>query len=84
MYYKGVHIGKLETTKERGIVFSYTELAQAPISISLRDISRTYAEKECLPFFEGLLPEGEIRRQIAFFAHVSASSTMKLLEEFGA
>ena len=82
--YENIHIGNLDTTADKGIVFSYTQNAFAPISISMPDLRRTYSEKECLPFFEGLLPEGEIRRQIADFAHVPATSVIKLLERFGA
>lgn len=84
VFYGDTHIGNLDTTSKRGVVFSYTEDAYAPISISMPDLSRAYTEKECLPFFEGLLPEGEIRRQIADFAHVPATSTIKLLEQYGA
>ena len=82
--YKDRHIGNLETTARKGIEFSYTSEATAPISISMPDLDHVYSEKECLPFFEGLLPEGEIRRQIAEFAHVPATSVMKLLEKYGA
>ena len=84
IFYDNIHIGNLDTTADRGIVFSYTQDAFAPISISMSDLNRTYSEKECLPFFEGLLPEGEIRRQIADYAHVPATSVIKLLERFGA
>ena len=82
--YEDQHIGTLETTANKGVLFSYTPYALAPISISMPDLKRIYSEKECLPFFEGLLPEGEIRRQIAEFAHVPASSVMKLLDRYGA
>lgn len=84
VFYENIHIGNLDTTADKGIAFSYTQNAFAPISISMPDMNRTYSEKECLPFFEGLLPEGEIRRQIADFAHVPSTSVIRLLERFGA
>lgn len=84
VFHEGNHIGNLDTTARKGIEFSYTPDAVAPISISMPDLNRVYSEKECLPFFEGLLPEGEIRRQIAEFAHVPATSVMKLLGRYGA
>ena len=84
IFHKGLHIGNLETTPNRGVVFSYTDYAASPISISMPDLKRVYQEKECLPFFEGLLPEGDIRRQIADFAHVPPTSVIKLLDKYGA
>ena len=84
IFHKGLHIGNLETTPNRGVVFSYTDNAASPISISMPDLKRVYQEKECLPFFEGLLPEGDIRRQIADFAHVPPTSVIKLLDKYGA
>ncbi len=84
IFHKGLHIGNLETTPNRGVVFSYTDYAASPISISMPDLKRVYQEKECLPFFEGLLPEGDIRLQIADFAHVPPTSVIKLLDKYGA
>lgn len=80
--------GHLFTTDNRGVVFQYDEgylssaSAQA-LSISLPLQEGEYPQKECLPYFSGLLPEGEIKRQISSFLHVSESSTVKLLEALG-
>ena len=60
--YRDAIIGTLRTTADQGIVFSYNENATRPISISMDDLDRTYTEKQCMPFFDGLLPEGNIRR----------------------
>jgi len=77
-------VGFLESTSNQGIIFTYAHDAIAPISVSMPDLKHVYREKECLPFFEGLLPEGEIRRQIADFAHVSPTSIIRLLDKYGA
>ena len=82
--YMDSNVGFLESTSDQGIVFTYAHDAVAPISVSMPDLKRVYREKECLPFFEGLLPEGEIRRQIADFAHVSSTSVIRLLDKYGA
>lgn len=84
VYYGDTHMGDLYTTRNSGVMFSYTEHAFSPVSISMPDLGKVYSEKECLPFFEGLLPEGEIRRQIAALAHVPATSTIRLLNRYGA
>ncbi len=77
------NIGALFTTSGRGIAFSYSKDAAKPISISLPDLDKEYPERQCLPFFDGLLPEGYIRRRIADLAHVPYTSTMKLLSHYG-
>jgi HipA N-terminal domain len=46
-------------------------------------LTREYTNDECLPFFSGLLPDGRIRDRIADLAHVSSSSTVRLLEQYG-
>lgn len=81
--YRDAIKGTLRTTADQGIVFSYNENATRPISISMDDLDRTYMEKQCMPFFDGLLPEGNIRRQIADLAHVPYTSTIRLLASYG-
>lgn len=56
--------------------------AQA-LSISLPLGEDEFQQKECLPYFSGLLPEGEIKRKISSYLHVSESSTVRLLEVLG-
>lgn len=80
--------GHLSTTDNRGVVFCYDENylcssnAQA-LSISLPLREDEFQQKECLPYFSGLLPEGEIKRKISSYLHVSESSTVRLLEVLG-
>lgn len=80
--------GRLLTTGDRGVVFRYdgdylsSQNARA-LSMSLPLRESEFLQKECLPYFSGLLPEGEIKRQISSYLHVSESSTVKLLEALG-
>lgn len=79
--------GYLFSTSEKGIVFSYDAsylvAGLPPISLSLPLDSVEYSQKQCLPFFEGLLPEGDVKKRISNFLHVSETSTLKLLKELG-
>lgn len=79
--------GHLSSTAENGIVFSYEatylEAGLPPISLSLPLNAGEFSQKQCLPFFEGLLPEGDVKRKISDFLHVSETSTLKLLKELG-
>ena len=79
--------GHLFSTAGNGIVFSYEatylEAGLPPISLSLPLNAGEFSQKQCLPFFEGLLPEGDVKRKISDFLHVSETSTLKLLKELG-
>ena len=79
--------GHLESTAEKGIIFSYDysylNSGLPPISLSLPLSNVEYSQKKCLPFFEGLLPEGDVKRRISDFLHISETSTLKLLQELG-
>lgn len=81
-------IGLLAGTSDRGVVFRYDkEYPASPdarsLSLSLPIQSDEFSSKECLPFFTGLLPDGDLKRKISEFLHVSESSTIKLLEALG-
>jgi len=84
----GANVGELESTADRGIVFRYTpEYTKGPqnrpISQSLPVREREYSQAAALPFFAGLLPDGELRRRIAEALHISETSSLKLLEALG-
>lgn len=85
---KGNRIGLLCGTEDRGVTFRYdykylgTPDAR-PLSHSLPLQSEEFSSKACLPFFSGLLPDGELKRKISEFLHVSESSSLKLLEALG-
>jgi len=80
--------GVLASTADQGVVFSYddsyrTNKSNSALSISMPLSKKEYPQKECLPFFSGLLPEGDVKRRVSDFLHVSESSTLKLLQELG-
>lgn len=55
----------------------------APLSLSLPLATRRYTGYEAMPFFEGLLPEGDVREAVARQFHVSASRPMELIRVLG-
>ena len=80
--------GRLFSTDNRGVVFQYDETylsdpQSKPLSLSLPLQKAEYSQAKSLPFFAGLLPEGESRRKIARYFQVSENSTIKLLEILG-
>lgn len=87
VFFGNVLAGKLSSTADRGVVYSYTQSyvdKKFPaLSVSLPLRVEEFSQKECLPFFSGVLPEGDVKRRISDFLHVSESSTLKLLQELG-
>ncbi|MGB4407472.1 MAG: type II toxin-antitoxin system HipA family toxin [Sphaerochaeta sp.] len=88
VHQNGEKIGLLCGSSDRGVIFSYdSEYLGSPharaLSHSLALRPEEFSSKECLPFFSGLLPDGEMKRKISEFLHVSESSTLKLLEALG-
>lgn len=84
----GTRVGLLVGSADRGVVFSYdTEYLSSDdaraLSLSLPLRLEKFSSKECLPFFTGLLPDGDLKRKISEFLHVSESSTLKLLDALG-
>lgn len=81
-------IGTLSGTADRGIIFRYdrdylSQPTSQAISHSLPLKDSDFSTRECLPFFTGLLPDGDLKRRISDYLHVSESSTLKLLEALG-
>jgi len=78
--------GFLESTPSKGIVFRYAPdfLADGTsLSLSLPLQNKEFSQQECLPFFSGILPEGDVKRRVSDFLHISESSSFKLLQELG-
>ena len=80
--------GFLESTENRGVVFVYDKnylmnKNAIPLSASLPLQSEEFSQKQCIPFFSGLLPEEDSRKKIADYLHISETSTLKLLEALG-
>ena len=84
-----VVIGTL--SQERGrLRFQYGEqavvrhgLGRPVLSISLPTGLRRFSDAECRPFFDGLLPEGEARRIIAYGLDLPEADTFGLLASIG-
>ena len=81
-------VGLLVGTADRGVVFLYDPHYLADpnaraISHSLPLQEQEFSSKQCLPFFSGLLPDGEMRRRISEYLHLAESTTLRLLEALG-
>jgi len=88
VYFGRTKAGELRSTDNRGVIFEYDEnylsdSASIRLSSSLPLQKEEFSQKECIPFFSGLLPEGDSRKKIADYLHVSETSTLKLLESLG-
>jgi serine/threonine-protein kinase HipA len=80
-------VGVLESTPDRGVVFQYStdyliDPGARPLSLSLPLRAESYSQAASMPFFAGLLPDGEQRRKVADYL-VSETSTLKLLDALG-
>ena len=75
-------VGELFTS-DSGICFKYSSayrgLDAYPLSLSLPVQTEAHPQNKTLPFFEGLLPEGNQRRELGDLLHVLPGSTMRLL-----
>ncbi|MDR1185812.1 MAG: type II toxin-antitoxin system HipA family toxin [Coriobacteriales bacterium] len=75
-------IGELYASKD-GTHFSYSAeylgSGGIPLSVSMPLREEPFPQNIALPFFDGLLPEGEQRRELGEVLHVAPASTMKML-----
>lgn len=78
----GKEIGILEEISGK-MHFTYREDAEFQLSLSLPLRPKTFTERECKGYFGGLLPEGEIRKQLAQKHRISANSDFALLAAIG-
>lgn len=88
VYFGNEKAGRLESTENRGLVFRYDEnylknKNAIPLSASLPLQKEEFSQKQCIPFFSGLLPEEDSRKKIADYLHISETSTLKMLEALG-
>jgi len=83
IYKEDTFVGELYTSTD-GINFKYSqtylETGGYPLSLSLPVQAETFPQSVALPFFDGLLPEGEQRRELSDILHLASTSTIKLLK----
>lgn len=90
VYLAGTYVGKLNRPGPGRLAFAYdAAIAEGSdgellLSASLRVQSARFTNSQARPFFEGLLPEGAIREQIARERGVSVQNAFGLLAEIGA
>src|SRR5438132_9212919 len=84
------HVGKLYRPGSGRLAFQYddaiveTSTGELVLSASLPVQAARFKNSETRPFFEGLLPEGAVRQQIAGERGVSEQNAFGLLAEIGA
>lgn len=82
-------VGRLALDRHGAMRFTYDggwieDGSAPPISFSLPKRPESFSARLCLPFFEGLLPEGAQRDAVALALRVSPSNTFRLLAGLGA
>lgn len=61
----------------------YVEADGQPLSWNLPLRTEAFPHRDCLAFFGNLLPEADVRAQLALVTGISASNDYRLLERFG-
>jgi serine/threonine-protein kinase HipA len=61
----------------------YIESKGPPLSINLPVRKEAYPHRDCLAFFGNLLPEEDVRKQLALTTGISTANDYKLLERLG-
>lgn len=91
VFLRGQPVGTLEKRGPSRYRFRYSiqpvaelEPAAPALSVSLPPRESTFAPSESAPFFEGLLPEGSVRRAIAEKFRLSEDDGFGLLDALGA
>ncbi len=62
---------------------SYVEAKGPPLSLNLPVRTEAFPHRDCLAFFGNLLPEEDVRTQVALATGISAANDYRLLERFG-
>jgi serine/threonine-protein kinase HipA len=71
--------GNLQFRYER----EYVEVGGRPLSLNLPLREEAFPHRDCLAFFGNLLPEEDVRAQLALTTGISAANDYRLLERFG-
>ena len=83
VWWDGEVVGSLALDRQGATRFAYApgwlaEDSAPPVSFSLPKRQASFSTRECLPFFEGLLPEGAQRDAVAAVLGVSSGNTFGL------
>lgn len=89
VWWAGTTVGRLALDPHRAMRFTYDggwieDESAPPISFSLPRRPESFSARLCLPFFEGLLPEGAQRDAVAVALGVSPTNTFRILAGLGA
>ncbi len=89
VWWAGTTVGRLALDGHGAMRFTYDggwieDGSAPPISFSPPKRPQSFSTRRCLPFFEGLLPEGSQRDAVAAALGVAASNTFRLLAGLGA
>jgi serine/threonine-protein kinase HipA len=87
VFLSGTHAGTLLRKKNGNLQFrydpAYVEAKGPPLSLNLPLRTEAFPHRDCLAFFGNLLPEEDVRAQVALTTGISASNDYRLLERFG-
>lgn len=89
VWWGGTLAGRLALDRHGAMRFTYhaewvEDGSAPPVSFSLPKQLRSFSLRRCLPFFEGLLPEGTQRDAAAAVLGISPTNTFRLLAGLGA
>lgn len=76
-------VAVLERSADGHLRLTYLPTAERALSLALPVRAEPYEDAQLLPFFEGLLPEGRVRDQLATRFRIEPADVFGLLREFG-
>lgn len=86
VYLNGERAGALRRKHNGNLQFrydgDYVEAKKPPLSLNLPLRTEAYPHRACLAFFGNLLPEEDVRAQVALATGISAANDYRLLERF--
>lgn len=83
VYLNNTYVGDLVEKNGKNLDFAYSDTAESPISIAMPIQHEKYHNNVVKPFFENLLPEGDLLKAIASAYRVSENNPFSLLEVIG-
>jgi serine/threonine-protein kinase HipA len=87
VYLHGKLVGALRRKRNGNLQFRYAdpylEENGPPLSLRLPLRREAFPHRDCLAFFGNLLPEEDVRAQVALATGISAANDYRLLERFG-